>query len=481
MRLPLLLLLFVCFFAQGQNSTFFYATMDANNAREMQRDFPNDIEILSIKRNVAAVHLSEDAAHILHDKILTHGPGFVFKSSKEKALADLELHYKKSERNRTPFTITETEIVLQALELVISENIENHILTLEAYGSRFHTFASATQAVLDLKTKWETMIADAGRTDITVQLYEHINTPMPSLILTIAGSENPDEFVIIGSHIDSISTPLEDAPGADDNASGVATITEALRVLLEMEFVPQRTIEIMAYAAEEIGLVGSAEIAEYYSTLDVNVIGYVNFDMTNFNGSALDIYISLDTYTSPNLNDFLIALLDHYNSTGPHALTYDFTLCNYGCSDHYSWALQGFEAAFPFEASFGQHNQNLHTPNDLFSISGDAVHATKFAKLALQFLIEAAKTQSVASIYKPTLDKVSVYIQNNHLNYQLIKDNLNIKALSIYDTNGKQLIRKTNQLKNSGTLSIENLASGAYIVIFEFEEQLQQSKKFVKL
>jgi leucyl aminopeptidase len=51
------------------------------------------------------------------------------------------------------------------------------------------------------------------------------------------------------------------APGADDNASGIATITETIRVLMSNGFQPKKTLKFMAYAAEEVGLLGSKEIA----------------------------------------------------------------------------------------------------------------------------------------------------------------------------------------------------------------------------
>ena len=41
----------------------------------------------------------------------------------------------------------------------------------------------------------------------------------------------------------------------------------------------------MAYAAEEVGLRGSKEIAEDYKRRNINVLSYVQFDMTNYKGS----------------------------------------------------------------------------------------------------------------------------------------------------------------------------------------------------
>ena len=174
-------------------------------------------------------------------------------------------------------------MVNQVLELIEIQNIEDQIMELQDYGTRYHGLPGGTEAANDLKAKWEAMAALYGRSDVSVRLYNHANTQMPSVIMTIDGSEFPDEFVIVGGHLDSTSNQgNNDAPGADDDASGIATITEAARALFEAGFVPKRTIEIMAYAAEEVGLVGSAEIAQEYSISNVDVIAYVQFDMTNF-------------------------------------------------------------------------------------------------------------------------------------------------------------------------------------------------------
>ncbi|WP_370660982.1 M20/M25/M40 family metallo-hydrolase [Massilia cavernae] len=43
------------------------------------------------------------------------------------------------------------------------------------------------------------------------------------------------------------------APGADDDASGIAGLTEVLRVLAAGDYKPRRTIKLIAYAAEEVG------------------------------------------------------------------------------------------------------------------------------------------------------------------------------------------------------------------------------------
>lgn len=373
----------------------FYATLETKDALKLKEDAPKEITIISSLNGFSAVKLSDNAAEKLHHMILTHGPGFIYEASKEDALKTIyKLENRKRSQKKASYSISENQLVNQGINLVDNINIANHIKELENYGTRYHTTQKARQSVLDLKQKWEGMIG--SRTDVTVKLVNHNSTSMPSVIMTIEGQDTPNEYVIIGGHIDSVSPDREtNAPGADDNASGIATITEVARVLFEMNFKPQKTIEFMAFAAEEVGLRGSKEIAEDYKSRNINVLSYLQFDMTNYKGSAKDVYISDDSYNSSTLNAFLAELMDVYNSSGANQFTYDYTRCNYGCSDHYSWAQQGYDAAFPFEASFNNSNPFIHTVNDTFSrsVTANATHAAKFAKLGIEYLIEVAKNE----------------------------------------------------------------------------------------
>ena len=72
-----------------------------------------------------------------------------------------------------------------------------------------------------------------------------------------------------------------------------------------MNYKPAKTVEFMAFAAEEIGLVGSSEIAQDYALNGKNVVSFVQFDMTNYKGSSKDVYLTTDPYNSNDLNLFL--------------------------------------------------------------------------------------------------------------------------------------------------------------------------------
>ena len=73
-----------------------------------------------------------------------------------------------------------------------------------------------------------------------------------------------DRYVIVGGHFDSIAldrTPgtQDVAPGADDNASGVAAVLEIARILSQVEL--DATVIFAFWGAEELGRIGSSHFA----------------------------------------------------------------------------------------------------------------------------------------------------------------------------------------------------------------------------
>lgn len=463
----------------AQQNDWLYATTTIHYANEINNKFPDKIEILKVNKDLAAIFIdAETSLEIKHFGNL-HGPGFIYKPNKNIAIEALQSEV-SSQVNLLSFSITEDAYVQQCIAMVEADQIAQSILELEAYGTRFHNQPTGVQSSLDLKDKWENMVDQYNREDIQVDFYDHTFTEQKSVIVSIPGAEFPEEIVVIGGHIDSgdFWNPYN-APGADDNASGIATLTETLRILLQNEFHPKRTVQIMAYAAEEIGLYGSADIADHYSSTGKNVLAAVQFDMTNFNGSSFDIALNNDEgYTSNELNLFLIELLEHYNSSGEHSITYGSSKCGYGCSDHVSWAENGYHSAFPMEATFNEVNPYIHTSNDTFeNMNNDASHSTKFVKLALEFVIETAKTTQLNT--KEVESKTGkVVINNKNLLYDFNNSDVQFDTLQVFDTAARNLIFNNN-LSIKGEISLQSLNNGAYIAVFKDRYGNTFSKKFL--
>ena len=288
--------------------------------------------------------------------------------------------------SRPTYAIDNQAAISPVLSTMQASNIATTIMDLSNFVNRYYTTTGGTDASNWLRTKWAGMAS--GRPDITVTQFAHSGYNQKSVIVTINGTDNASEVVVLGAHLDSINGSgtgeTTRAPGADDDASGIASLTEALRAMIAANYKPRRTIKIMGYAAEEVGLRGSAAIAQNFKANNITVVGVMQLDMTNYKGSAGDIYIYTD-FTDSLQNDFIARLIASYQPT----LTIGYDKCGYGCSDHASWTAQGYPASLPFEATFSQDNPFIHTANDTFAnAGGQANHSLKFARLGASFAME---------------------------------------------------------------------------------------------
>lgn len=95
------------------------------------------------------------------------------------------------------------------------------------------------------------------------------------------GSKYPNRYIIMSGDIDSrVSDPnnyTSDSPGANDNASGMAGVLEASRVLSKYKF--ENSIVYLGLSGEEQGLYGGIGLAEYAKENNWNIIGVLNNDM----------------------------------------------------------------------------------------------------------------------------------------------------------------------------------------------------------
>jgi leucyl aminopeptidase len=294
------------------------------------------------------------------------------------------------------YTLDRPDEVNAVLPELQAKRIETMIRELSSFKNRYYQSASGARASVWLQELWRGLTT---RSDVTVELVDH-GYEQKSVVMTIPGTTRPDEVIVIGGHLDSIAPGRMSAtaPGADDDASGVSTLTEVARVLLAKDFRPERTIKFMAYAAEEVGLRGSLSIARDFKKNKVNVVGALQLDMTNYQGSNKDIWLISD-YTSPTQNAFMISLIETYTKA-----TWGWDKCGYACSDHASWHRNGVPASMPFEARFNEMNKSIHTNKDTIERSKEnADHAVKFARLAAAYAIELGKgTLGPAVIEKPS-------------------------------------------------------------------------------
>jgi leucyl aminopeptidase len=271
-----------------------------------------------------------------------------------------------------------------SLALLDASRVSDTVKQLSSNRNRYYRSSYGVQAA-----KW---IADQfrdlarSRSDVKVELFSH-SFEQPSVIASIAGQgPHKNEIVVIGGHEDSINQSAfgsreMTAPGADDNASGVATVLEVFRVLLQSGFKPDRTLMFMTYAGEEVGLLGSQDIANRFRNEGKSVVAVMQLDMTGFPGAGNQVVFMTDN-VSPELTKFSQKLMDTYVR-----VRWSTDRCGYACSDHASWNRAGFSAVMPFEATMSTDNKDIHTTRDLIG-KLDFNHGLAFMKLGLAFMSE---------------------------------------------------------------------------------------------
>lgn len=174
-------------------------------------------------------------------------------------------------------------------------NIEKIVRKLVSFGTR-HTLSSQDDPERGIGAARDWIAAEMrryaarsqGRMTVTVPSYvqevaERIPTPtrISNVVATLRGTVSPNRVYLVSGHYDSRVTDVldatSDAPGANDDASGVAVAMELARVMASRR--TQATVMFAAFAGEEQGLYGSTFMAEQLKQRDVDVQGMITNDI----------------------------------------------------------------------------------------------------------------------------------------------------------------------------------------------------------
>ncbi len=371
-----------------------WVTVDNQVLAKIRPKLNKSVQAVYSAQGATVVNLTaqevEQLSDVIHHELHRCG-GFIQHDSREEAMDALtsqgDLHFAKR-AIFSDYSIDQQAFTAPVVARVEETSIRDMIVKLTAFNTRHYKSDTGVKSSEFIRDTWANLAR--RRNDVTVELVKHPKWPQASIVMTITGSERPDEIVIVGGHADSIAGMFggggSRAPGADDNASGIATITETIRVLMDANFKPKRTVQFMGYAAEEVGLLGSKEIASSYKQNAAKVVGVMQLDMTLFKGTVDKDIVMMSDFTNTAQNEFLGRLIDEYVK-----VPWGYSRCGYGCSDHASWTANGYPASMPFESNMEDINGNIHTGRDtLETAGGNAQHSVKFAKLATSFVVELA-------------------------------------------------------------------------------------------
>ncbi len=171
---------------------------------------------------------------------------------------------------------------------VSAQRMKATVETLVSFGTR-HTLSSQTDPKRGIGAALNWVEGQFKRlglpTERPCDTFTGERIPKPTRVCDMVaiqrGTERPNDVVIITGHIDSrVTDPLNstsDAPGANDDGSGVAAVLEAARILSQRKF--PGTIVYAALSGEEQGLYGGKVLAAYAKQQGWNVIANLNNDI----------------------------------------------------------------------------------------------------------------------------------------------------------------------------------------------------------
>jgi hypothetical protein len=265
------------------------------------------------------------------------------------------------------------------------------------------SFQGAAKLFAGYQGGWEAIRAaeDAGKaiptgplqaTIATSQRYETTRVTSENVIGRLPGSDArlSGETMVLSAHLDhiGITRPVEGDSinnGAEDNATGIATLIETARLFHADRDRPRRSVLFLAVTAEEKGLVGSDYFAQHPTVPHADIVANVNFDMPILTYRFQDLVAFGAERSSIGRSVAKVAQAEGF------ALTPDPTPeeASFVRTDHYSFVRTGIPSvslepgpAGPGKAAtedFLQHH--YHQPSDDMTLPFDWTAARAFVKV----------------------------------------------------------------------------------------------------
>lgn len=316
-----------------------------------------------------------------------------------------------------------------------------------------------------------------------------------------AGLGSEDSTYIIDAHFDSV----DDAPGADDNGSGVVGVLEALRVLAPYNF--QKTIRFIGFDFEEAGLKGSIKYVQSGIPAYEKIKGVFNYEMIGYYSDAPnsqqlpagfnllfpDQYntVSADSFRgnfivnvgdddAPILNKAFDSLATVYVPAlkkvslvlpGNGTIASDFRR-----SDHAPFWDSGVPALMLTDGA-EYRNTNYHSPADSltklnFTFMSNVVKATVATVATLAGIQHSSFTDAMA--YPAGIAETNVHCKST-ISPNPVSSHLNIRAgdcfangfsFKLIDIHGRIVANKMVE-KNEEEINLQQLPKGVYFAILE--------------
>jgi hypothetical protein len=309
------------------------------------------------------------------------------------------------------------------LSEVSKENVEKILRKMESFHTR-HVMSSDKDG-FGIKASAEWLLAEfkslSPRLQVEMDTYElppqgrRMTQPMTmrNVVATLPGRHTGEQerIFMLHAHYDSYARPVDKdwprdnfdnlAPGINDDSSGVAALLELARVFSEHEF--DATVIFVAFAGEEVGLVGSTLMAARLKEEGKNVCGNIGLDMIGnieggngvFDNRRMRVF-SAGPMDSPSrsLARYTKRVGENYLPSAEIELIYRADRFGRG-GDHTPFVLEGWAGIRMMEANENYSRQ--HTVNDTFE-NMDLDYCTRNIRIVGSVLASLAAAPPAPSV-----------------------------------------------------------------------------------
>jgi len=209
----------------------------------------------------------EAVADQLHGKIVFLDFGKIFVEGFAKALPKLDAAWPVLEK-------------AGAVAVIVADKEKNNVLSAHnlKWGARMLPLPAAEIGMEDGKLIQSEMEHGPVTIQISLENRTSEETTVNNVVAEIRGRERPDEWILIGGHLDS----WDFGTGAQDNGTGAVGVLEVARALKALGKAPKRSIRFALWGGEEQGLLGSYAYTQLHKSELSKCVAVVNTD----NGSG---------------------------------------------------------------------------------------------------------------------------------------------------------------------------------------------------
>jgi len=244
------------------------------------------------------------------------------------------------------------------------ENIRKSVISLERCKNRSYTEVGNERASDYIRCE----LRKYGY-DVRLDRFTYRGRTYHNIIAEMRVGESPKNYLVC-AHFDSNAMgrrgPLKRAPGADDNASGVAALLELGRILCELK--PRVNVSLVFFNLEEEKQMGSKHLARKFARGDVRIDGVINLDTIGTWEGAISRKLPVN-YISDERSAALLKLMRRHF---PHPIE---RAKGFWQDDHASFWKEGYEA---IELTENGCSKYIHTMED----THEKLHYGNIARIA---------------------------------------------------------------------------------------------------